>query len=97
MIFPTVKVAAVQAAPVFLNLKASVEKACALIDEAGRNGAELIDFPEAFLPGYPWWIWMGAPSFGHKFLMKLHQNALTYGSPEMRQISEAARRNKIFV
>ncbi len=97
MIFPTIKVASVQAAPVYLDLKASVEKACGLVDEAGRNNAQLVAFPEAFLPGYPWWIWMGAPAFGHKFLMRLHQNALTSDSPEMRQLSEAARRNNIFV
>ena len=50
-------VAAVHAASEFLDLDASVDKACRLIAEAGAAGARLIVFPESFLPGYPFWIW----------------------------------------
>ena len=49
----TVKVAVVQAAPVLFKREATVEKACQLIREAGEQGAELLLFPEAFIPAYP--------------------------------------------
>jgi nitrilase len=52
----TVKVAAVQAAPVFLDLEARVAKVLALIEEAAANGARLVVFPEAFLPAWPAWV-----------------------------------------
>ena len=51
--YETLRVAAVQASPVFLNREATTKKACELIKEAGRNGAKLIVFPEGFIPSHP--------------------------------------------
>ncbi len=50
-----VKVAIVQKSPVFMNREASVARACDAIEEAGRDGAHLVVFPEAWLAGYPYW------------------------------------------
>lgn len=56
-----VKAAAVQAEPEWLNLEASVTKTCEYISKAASNGANIIAFPELFVPGYPGWIWCVLP------------------------------------
>ena len=87
------KVAAVQAAPVFLDLAGSVEKAIGLIDEAGAAGVKLIAFPETWIPGYPWWIWLGAPAWGMQFVGRYTQSSIIADSPEDEALRAAVKRN----
>jgi aliphatic nitrilase len=87
---PKFRAAAIQAAPVFLDLDRSIDKAIGLIQEAARNGAKLIAFPETWLPGYPWFAWLDSPAWGMQFIQRYHDNSLTYGTPEAARIASAA-------
>jgi len=51
-----VRVAAIQAEPEWNDLQAGVSKSIKLITEAGANGANVVGFPEVFIPGYPWYV-----------------------------------------
>ena len=53
------KVAAVQAEPVWFDMNKTVAKTIALMAAAARNGADIIAFPETWLPGYPSFMWFG--------------------------------------
>ena len=54
MMAKTVRVGAVQAEPEWLDLEASIDKTIDLIKQAGREGVQVLGFPEVFIPGYPW-------------------------------------------
>jgi len=88
------KIAAVQAAPVFLNREATVEKACKLISEAGQNDSRLVVFPESFIPTYPDWVWAVPPGRG-KILSQLYAdllaNAVEIPSAATERLGRAAR------
>ena len=96
---PAYKVAAVQAAPAYLDLDGAVAKTIAYIKEAAENGAKLVAFPEVWIPGYPWWIWLDTPAMAIKkgYIRKYFDNALAYDSPEADQIRSAVKEYNITV
>ena len=94
---PKFRAAAVQAAPVFLDLDAGIDKAIGLIEQAAAKGAKLIAFPETWLPGYPWFIWLDSPAWGMQFIQCYHDNSLVYGSAQAERLAQAAKDNAIMV
>ena len=93
-------VAAAQHSSVFLNRRGSVDKACTLIAEASQNGAELIVFPEAFVPGYPDWVWLVKNSDGatlNAYYLELLDNAVAIPDEFTEQLCKAARSAGIHV
>ncbi|MAL01271.1 MULTISPECIES: carbon-nitrogen hydrolase family protein [Alcaligenaceae] len=94
---PQCKVAAVQAAPVFLDTDATVEKVCHLIKEAANKGAQLVAFPEVFIAGYPYWNWFMSPVEGSPWFEKLARSAIEIPGPEIHRVAQAAKANGVHV
>ncbi len=97
--YPTVKVAAVQAASVFLDRAGSTQKACGLIREAGRNGARLIAFPEGFIPAHPSWYHFhpATGALAYRLAAELFKNAVEIPGPEIEALCAAAREAGAYV
>lgn len=94
---PIVKVAAVQAAPVFLDTNATIDKACGLIHQAADQGASLVAFPEVFVPGYPYWNWIMNPVEGSPWFEKLCKAAIEIPGPEITRVAQAAKKAGVHV
>jgi nitrilase len=86
-----VKVAAVQAAPVFLDLEASLQKALALIEKAAADGARLVVFPEAFLPAWPAWVDEVLPGEDAAWHLRLLEQSVVVPGPVTDRLGAAAR------
>jgi aliphatic nitrilase len=88
--YPKFKVAAVQAAPVFLDGEKTTEKACELIRAAGREGARVIGFPEAYIPGFPHWFDYRIARECKDLIKELFKNSVEIPSPVTDALCEAA-------
>ena len=94
------KIAAAQLSPIFLNKEKTVDKVCNAISEAGKNGAKLIVFPEAFISGYPDWVWL-IPNNQNEQLnnlyVKLVENAVSIPDNTTEKLCKAAKSANINV
>src|SRR6202795_3206005 len=97
--YAVVKVAAVQAASVFLDREGSTEKACRLIREAGKNGARVIGFPEGFIPAHPVWYHHHAATgaIANKLAIELFKNSVEIPGRETDALCDAARATNAYV
>lgn len=97
-----VKVAVVQAMPVLFDRDATVEKACRLIAEAAATGAQLVLFPEAFVPAYPRGLSFGmvvgsrTPA-GRQLWQRYWENAVVIPGPATERLGEAVRQAGVYL
>lgn len=89
--YPPFRAAAVQDSSVWLGREASTEKACALIAEAGRGGADVVALPESFIPGFPYWVFVKPLSESGAFHTRLYENAVQIPSPTIDALCVTAR------
>jgi aliphatic nitrilase len=94
---PNVRVACVQAAPVYFDLEKTVEKGIGLVEEAAKNGARLVAFPEVWIPGYPLFAWLNAPIQTLLHMPNYRDNALVVGGEHDLALRRAACENGIHV
>jgi len=95
------KIAIVQHPPRFLDRTETIHLAAKYVGEAAGQGAGLVVFPEAFIPGYPSWIWRLRPGGDWGLSEELHarllKNAVTLDSDELLPLQQAARENEVTV
>jgi nitrilase len=93
-------VAVAQVAPAFLDLEGSLARAADAIAAAGREGADLVVFSEAWLCGYPIWVDRGVAwedATAKRLFARLHQNAVELRGEPLRRLCAAARRARVDV
>lgn len=86
-----VRVAAVQATPVFLDRERTVDKVVALTASAAAEGAGLVVFPESFVPAYPDWVWRTPAWRDGDYYAALARESVTVPSPVTERMGDAAR------
>lgn len=95
------KTAICQAPPLLLDREGSIDRAVKSIDDAAGQGAQLILFPETFLPGYPTWLWRMRPGsdgkLGREIYARLLDQSIDLTQNQMAPLREAARRNGVTV
>jgi nitrilase len=94
-----VRVAAVQAAPVWLDRAATIDRVTLLAKEAAAEGAGLVAFSEAFVPGYPDWVWRTRPwdDNATAYYARLLDQAVVVGSSATDALADAAHRLGIWL
>ncbi|MDX9916937.1 MAG: carbon-nitrogen hydrolase family protein [Gudongella sp.] len=98
----TLKIAVVQAAPVIMDMWATVEKTKKLIAEATSNGAKMVVFPESFIPAYPRGLSFGfvvgsRTMEGREDWKRYYDNSVAVPGPVTEVLGEAAREAGIYL
>lgn len=95
------RIAVVQKAPAFLDRAECLRIAVASLAEAAAGGAKLVIFPEAFIPGYPAWVWRLRPGGDMALSERLHRalldNSVSLAGDDLLPLREAARKHGVTV
>ena len=93
----TFTVAAIQATPAFLDRAATLELVAAHVADAASAGADLVVFPESFVPGYPDWVWRRPPMSDGDWYDRFSAQAVDVDGVDLEPVFEAARAAGVWV
>jgi nitrilase len=92
-----VRVAAAQIAPDLDSPTGTLDRVLAAIGEAAGKGAQLVVFPETFVPWYPYFSFVRPPLLSGAEHIHLYENAVTVPGPVTEAVSQAAKRHGLVV
>lgn len=92
-----IRVAACHAAPVFLCAKATTQKAISLIKAASKNSANLVVFPETYIPAFPVWSSMRAPTQNHDLFRRMAEQSILADGEEIQALQSTAQETKTYL
>jgi nitrilase len=92
-----VRAAAVQIAPDLERPGGTLEKVCQAIDDAAREGVQLIVFPETFVPYYPYFSFVRTPVAMGADHMRLYDEAVVVPGPVTHAVGDKARQHGMVV
>lgn len=92
-----IRAAACHVSAVFLSAKGTTEKAVSLIQQAARSKANLVVFPESYIPAFPVWSSIRPPTENHELFQKMAAQSILVDGEEMHAIRTAARKTNIIV
>ncbi|KAF9693389.1 hypothetical protein EKO04_008902 [Ascochyta lentis] len=92
-----IRVAACHAAPVFLSAKATTQKAVSFIKIASKNSANLIIFPETFIPAFPVWSALRAPTENHDLFKQMAEQSVLADGEEIQALQSAAQEHNVYL
>ena len=92
-----IKAAAVQISPVLGEAEGTLHKVCEAIDQAARQGAQIVVFPETFVPYYPYFSFIRPPVASGPEHMKLYEHAVVVPGPVTDAVAQQARAHGIVV
>jgi nitrilase len=91
------RVAACHASPIFLNARATTDKAISLIQQAAARNARLIVFPETYISAFPIWSSVRPPTENHDLFQRMVKESVYAHGEEMAAVRETARATKSVV
>lgn len=91
------RVAAVQATPAYLDRGATLDIVGDHVAQAGADGADLVVFPESFVPGYPDWVWRMPASRDTEWYRRFHDQAVEIDGPHLDTVRAAAEAAGVWV
>ncbi|PWR22025.1 Nit6803 family nitrilase [Zavarzinia compransoris] len=92
-----VRAAAVQIAPDIERPEGTLERVCNAIAEAGDRGAQIVVFPETFVPYYPYFSFVQPPVLAGPDHLRLYEHAVAVPGPVIQAVARAAAARRIVV
>ncbi|MBP1718940.1 MAG: Nitrilase [Deltaproteobacteria bacterium] len=95
--YPRFRAGVVHASPVFLDRDATIDKLGKIVEKAKEQGADIVVFPESFVPAFPLWCIVYAPLDQHDFYRRLFDHSILIPGPAFSKLAEIAKSQKIFL